>query len=78
MPKFHIHIKDGHRLWGDDGQAVDAGDLAMLVPHIQNTVREIIDGEGGPKIDEERTVEVLDATGAVVLTLPFVVAYGTH
>lgn len=78
MPRFFIHVRDGERLYGDDNKGIAAPDLSALLPHIRRTVREIIDGEGGPSMNEMRAVEIIDKSGAVVLTLSFVVAYARH
>ena len=78
MPKLFINFRRGDLIWGDGTGGVNVRDISVMLPHIQQTVREIIDGEGGPSMEEARVVEVADHRGNVVLVLPFVVAYGVH
>lgn len=78
MPRFFIHVRDGDRFYGDGNRGVAAPDLSGLLPHLRRTVREIIDGEGGPSMNEARVVEVMDRAGFVVQVLPFVAAYARH
>lgn len=78
MPRFFIHVRDGDRFYGDGNGGVAAPGISALLPQLRRTVREIIDGEGGPSMTEARVCEVMDRSGVVVQVLPFVTAYARH
>lgn len=73
-----IHVRDGDKLYGADNRGVSTSDVGSMLPLIRQTVREIIDDEGGPAINEARLIEVVDQAGALLLTMPFVSAYARH
>ncbi|MGN6487300.1 MAG: DUF6894 family protein [Devosia sp.] len=77
MCRFYIHVRDGDRIYSDD-RGVEVADPERLLPHIRGTGRDIIDDEGGPSMDEQRVVEVVDRRGKVGLSLPFTAGYTQH
>lgn len=57
---------------------MSAIELNAILPLIHRTVRDLIDGEGGPSMEEARVIEIVDHRGETALTLAFVSAYGVH
>lgn len=77
MAKYYIHVWNGDVTFRDE-EGVEVADVDVLLRHLRETVREIIDDEGGPSMDEQRVMEVVDSHGNIVLSLPFTTAFNRH